>query len=78
LLGYLDALQTMPVGARVPGVDLLHGTRNGTLHPVAALAKIFRQQAPALDVTIAYSRPEAGDRLGEDFDMAGHLDPALL
>jgi len=77
-IGYLEAWRTLPVGARVARVVLMHGCRNGREHPFADRLRECRGRLPGLEITVAYSQPGATDRPREDFDQVGRLDPAAL
>jgi len=75
VLAMLHALAA--AGAARP-VLWLHGARDGQHHPFAAEV---RRLMPALARGlrhVCYSRPGAGDRMGQDFDAAGHLSRAVL
>jgi len=56
----------------------LHGARSGHEHPFAAEARALLAQLPNVHHHICYSRPDAGDVEGRDFDEAGHLTASLL
>jgi len=54
-------------------VHFIHCMRNGRLHPLKAeVAEVARLGAGATLHSV-YSQPEAADRLGVDYDTAGHL-----
>jgi ferredoxin-NADP reductase len=56
----------------------LHAARDRAHHPFAAEV---RRLMPALShgrSYVCYSRPGAGDRMGEDFDATGHLSRSIL
>jgi ferredoxin-NADP reductase/MOSC domain-containing protein YiiM/ferredoxin len=56
----------------------LHAARDGQHHPFAAEV---RRLMPALAhgrLYVCYSKPASHDRIGEDFNAAGHLSPAVL
>ncbi|HUN85227.1 MAG TPA: MOSC and FAD-binding oxidoreductase domain-containing protein [Terracidiphilus sp.] len=55
-----------------------YGARNGAEHPFAAEARCLLSSLPQSHSLVAYSRPEDGDRLGRDYDFAGHLNLASL
>jgi anaerobic selenocysteine-containing dehydrogenase/ferredoxin-NADP reductase len=76
-IGYLAALEALPPD-RVAKTVLVHACRNGREHPFARHLKRFRAQLPGLALTVAYSQPDADDRAGRDFDLAGRYDPATL
>jgi ferredoxin-NADP reductase/MOSC domain-containing protein YiiM len=56
----------------------IYGARNGAEHPFAQEARLLLKQLPLGHSHIAYSRPAATDKLGVDFETAGHVDAALL
>ena len=74
----LAMLHSLAATASRREVWWLHGARNRESHPfgldvrrlVAALARGRSH--------VCYSRPAAGDELGQDYDAAGHLDVAAL
>jgi ferredoxin-NADP reductase/MOSC domain-containing protein YiiM len=51
----------------------LYGARNGKHHPFALESGALLRLLPHVRSRIWYSRPTAEDRLGADFDAAGHL-----
>ncbi len=51
----------------------LYGARNGRHHPFVAESRELLRRLPNGRSRIWYSRPTAEDRLGTDFDTAGHL-----
>jgi ferredoxin-NADP reductase/MOSC domain-containing protein YiiM len=54
----------------------LYGARNGQHHPFALESRALLRLLPHGRSRIWYSRPTAEDRLGTDFDVAGHLTVA--
>ncbi|RZN10702.1 sulfurase [Bradyrhizobium genosp. SA-3] len=56
----------------------LHGTRNGREYPFAAEARELLAGLAHHHSHVCFSAPDPGDRLGTDFDSAGHLDQRLL
>ena len=54
----------------------LYGARNGKQHPFALESRALLRLLPHGRSRIWYSRPTAEDRLGTDFDVAGHLTVA--
>jgi ferredoxin-NADP reductase/MOSC domain-containing protein YiiM len=54
----------------------LYGTRNGRHHPFVAESRELLRRLSHGRSRIWYSRPTAEDRLGTDFDAAGHLTVA--
>ena len=56
----------------------LYGARSHDEHPFAQESRGLVQMLPHSRSRIWYSRPGSNDRLGREFDVAGHLDiPAL-
>ena len=64
-------------GTRRP-VWFIHGARNGREHAMGAHVRRIAEENDNAQVHIRYSQPEAGDRVGRDYDSQGHLDIALL
>jgi ferredoxin-NADP reductase/MOSC domain-containing protein YiiM len=56
----------------------LHGARNGQSHAFAGEARALVARLRRGRSHVAYSRPNAEDEAGRDFDSVGHLGPALL
>jgi ferredoxin-NADP reductase/MOSC domain-containing protein YiiM len=56
----------------------LHGARNRRSHPFAVESRRLWQALARGHGHVRYSQPEAGDRLGQDFDSRGRLAIALL
>ena len=56
----------------------IYGARSGVDHPFAQEARDLLAKLPHARSHVAYSRPEATDRLGIDFDAAGRLTVAVL
>lgn len=56
----------------------LHGARDGTAHPFAREARSLMSRLPSGHVHVAYSRPRADDRPGDDYTSAGRLSARLL
>ena len=52
--------------------------RNGREHPFAAEARGLLSGLPQSHSLVAYSKPDAGDQPGKDYDVSGHLDLSLL
>jgi len=51
----------------------LHAARDGQHHPFAAEVRRLMLALPHVRSYVCYSRPDSRDRMGEDFDAAGHL-----
>ena len=56
----------------------IYGARNRADHPFADESRSLLKQLSRGRGYIVYSRPNATDRLGADFDAPGHIDTALL
>jgi ferredoxin-NADP reductase/MOSC domain-containing protein YiiM len=56
----------------------LHVARDGTHFPFAAEARRLVSNLSHARSYVCFSRPEAADRLGTDFDAAGHLSRAMF
>jgi len=56
----------------------IYGARNRVEHPFAEESRSLLKQLSRGRGYIVYSRPDAIDRLGTDFDAPGHIDIALL
>jgi ferredoxin-NADP reductase/MOSC domain-containing protein YiiM len=56
----------------------IHGARGGLDHPLAQEARDLLAKLPRGRSHVAYSQPEATDRLGMEFDAAGRLTTAAL
>jgi len=56
----------------------LHGARNGHEHPFAAEARALLATLSNAHAHICYSRPDADDLEGRDYDETGHVTASLL
>jgi ferredoxin-NADP reductase/MOSC domain-containing protein YiiM/ferredoxin len=56
----------------------LHAARDRHHHPFAAEVRRLMCALPQARSYVCYSRPDAQDKLGEDFDAAGHLSRAMF
>ena len=56
----------------------IHGARSGPDHSFAREARDLLAKLPHARSYVAYSRPEAADRLGTDFDAASRLTVTVL
>jgi ferredoxin-NADP reductase/MOSC domain-containing protein YiiM len=56
----------------------VYAARNRASHPFAEESRLLVNQLTRKGSCIVYSRPVATDQLGTDFDVAGHIDTALL
>ena len=75
VLAMLHALATT---ASAREVWWLHGARNRQNHPFAEEARRLLQALARARSHVLYSQPDAEDRLGRDFDSAGHLEMGVL
>lgn len=66
--------------AHQPGrtVHLYYGLRNSHEHAFKAVLEAIASAHPALRLHIVYSRPEASDTAGRDYQHHGHVDAELL
>lgn len=74
----LAMLHSLVSGASPREIWWLHGTRNGNDHAFAQEARGLLKKLAHGRAYIAYSRPNAADRPGEDYDGRGHLDVGLF
>jgi ferredoxin-NADP reductase/MOSC domain-containing protein YiiM/ferredoxin len=56
----------------------IYGARNRDEHPFADESRSLLKQLPCGKSYIVYSRPEASDQIGVNFDALGHIEAALL
>ena len=56
----------------------IYGARNRAEHPFAEESRSLLKQLSRGRAYIVYSKPAAIDRVGTDFDAAGHIDAALM
>jgi ferredoxin-NADP reductase len=56
----------------------IHAARDGQHHPFAAEARRLVLALPQARSYVCYSRPDPGDKKGEDFDAAGHVSPSIF
>jgi ferredoxin-NADP reductase/MOSC domain-containing protein YiiM len=56
----------------------LHAARDGQHHPFAAEVRRLMPAFTHGRLYVCYSRPDSGDRLGEDFDATGRLSRTVL
>jgi ferredoxin-NADP reductase/MOSC domain-containing protein YiiM len=69
----LAMLHTLAAARSTRLVLWIHGARDGQHHPFAIEARRLVHALPRGRSCICYSRPGAGDKLGEDFDAPGRL-----
>ena len=56
----------------------LHGARDRQHHPFAAEVRQLMLALPNSRSYVCYSRPDSRDKMGEDFDAAGHLSRSVF
>ncbi|HET8923603.1 MAG TPA: hypothetical protein VFN26_11480 [Candidatus Acidoferrum sp.] len=56
----------------------IYGARNRVEHPFAEESRFLLKQLSLGRSYIIYSRPDATDSVGNDFDASGHIEVALL
>ncbi|MGA7240628.1 MAG: MOSC and FAD-binding oxidoreductase domain-containing protein [Bryobacteraceae bacterium] len=56
----------------------LHTARDRAHHPFAAEVRRLMLSLPRGRIYVCYSRPGPGEKVGEDFDFAGHLSPSVF
>jgi ferredoxin-NADP reductase/MOSC domain-containing protein YiiM len=71
-------LHALEAGASPRPVWWIYGARNGLDHPFAREARDLLARLPYARSYVQYSRPDATDRVGVDFDAAGRLTVAVL
>jgi ferredoxin-NADP reductase len=71
-------LHAIAVARSARPVWWLHAARDGQHHPFAAEVRHLMLALPHAHSFVCYSKPAAVDKLGEDFDAAGHLSRSLL
>lgn len=59
-------------------LHLYYGVRNGHEHAFKSSLEAIAAAHPTLQLHVAYSRPEASDRHGADYQHHGHVDIELL
>jgi ferredoxin-NADP reductase len=74
----LAMLHALAAEASTQDVWWLHGTRNGREHPFATEVRGLLAGLAHHHSHVCFSAPDPADRLGADFDSAGHLDQRLL
>ncbi|QIE27224.1 Flavohemoprotein (plasmid) [Caballeronia sp. SBC1] len=74
----LAMLHTLAAACSMRQVLWLHGAHDGQHHPFAAETRRLVQALIHGRSHVCYSRPGPHDRLGQDFDVTGHLSRAVL
>jgi len=71
-------LHALAAHASLQPVWWIHGARNRRDHPFVQEARELLAKLPYARSYVQYSRPDATDRLGIDYDAGGRLSPAVL
>ena len=74
----LSMLHSLAAANSTREIWWFHGARNSKEHPFATEARTLLRTLPQSRSSIAYSKPENEDRLGENYDIAGHLTLSVL
>ena len=74
----LAMLHALAAGESTRELFWLHAARDGEHHPFAAEVRRLILAFPHARSYVCYSKPAPSDKLGVDFDAAGHLSPARL
>jgi ferredoxin-NADP reductase/MOSC domain-containing protein YiiM len=74
----LAMLHTLAAARSTRQVLWLHAARDRQHHPFAAEVRRLVLALPHGRSYVCYSRPGARDRIGTDFDAAGHLSPSVF
>lgn len=74
----LAMLQALAATHSTRQVLWLHSARDHEHHPFAAEVRRLLQALPNGKSYVCYSRPAPTDKLGQDFDAAGRLSPAVF
>jgi ferredoxin-NADP reductase len=71
-------LHVLAASASAREIWWLYGARNRQSHPFAVESRGLLGALPSVRSHIVYSRPDATDLLGRDFDEVGHLSMSVL
>jgi ferredoxin-NADP reductase/MOSC domain-containing protein YiiM len=74
----LAMLHSLSAGRSTRQVLWLYAARDGRHHPFAAEVRRLMLELPRGRSYVCYSRPGPRDKMGEDFDAAGHLSRSVL
>ena len=74
----LAMLHTLATAHSTRQILWLHTARDGQHHPFAAEVRGLIAGLAHGGSFVCYSKPGTGDKLGEDYDAAGHLSRAIL
>jgi ferredoxin-NADP reductase len=74
----LAMLHALSAGGATRQVLWLHAARDSEHHPFASEVRALIGALPHARQSICYSRPGAHDRVGVDFEIAGHFSQSVL
>ncbi len=74
----LAMLHSLSSAASRRGVWWIYGARNRAEHPFAKESRDLLQTLANSRSHVVYSKPDSGDKVGVDYDSAGHVDTPLL
>jgi ferredoxin-NADP reductase/MOSC domain-containing protein YiiM len=74
----LAMLHELAVAGSAPQVVWLHAARDGEHHPFAAEVRRLMLTLPEGRSYVCYSKPSPSDKLGKDFEAAGHLSQSVF
>ncbi len=74
----LAMLQALAAARSTRQVLWLHAARDGEHHPFAAEVRRLMLALPHGRSYVCYSRPDSGDKLGEDIDAPGHFSRSVF
>ena len=74
----LAMLHALAAARSTRPVFWIHAARDGRHHPFAAEVRSLLRTIPSARSRVFYSKPGAADKVGEDFDAAGHLSASLM
>jgi ferredoxin-NADP reductase/MOSC domain-containing protein YiiM/ferredoxin len=74
----LAMLHALAAARTARQVSWLHAARDREHHPFAAEVRCLMLALPHGRSYVCYSKPATSDKLGEDFDAAGHLSRSVL
>jgi ferredoxin-NADP reductase/MOSC domain-containing protein YiiM len=74
----MSMLHALAAGNSQREIWWIYGARNRIEHPFAEESRLLLKQLSRARGYVVYSKPNAIDRVGVDFDAAGHIDTPLL
>jgi ferredoxin-NADP reductase/MOSC domain-containing protein YiiM len=74
----LAMLHALAAARSTKQVLWLHAARDREHHPFAAEVRRLMLALPDGRSRVCYSRPGSHDKMGEDFDISGHLSPSVF